>query len=802
MNQRRAATTRHDGTGIAGVPHAVRPAARSAVDIVVEGRVQGVGFRPFVHALAKKHDISGSVRNLSGRVLVHAEGEAASLAAFERDLVAAAPPLARPSVARVSEARLSGIAGFSILASAATEDADVHLPPDLHVCVDCLAELRDPRDRRYGYPFINCTQCGPRYTIVARLPYDRAQTSMAAFDLCSACRAEYENPASRRFHAEPVACEQCGPTLTFLSGRRLVAGNNAAIAAACALIAGGGIVAVKGVGGYHLVCDATNDAAIETLRQKKHRPSKPLAVLFPEQGEDGLDAVRRAVTLDDVTAAMLRDARRPIVLVPRRDDGPLSDLIAPGLAEVGVFLPYSPLHALLLDACNGPLVATSGNISGEPVITTNDDADRRLAPVADGVLHHDRAILRPADDSVYRVVAGMPRAIRLGRGAAPLEIALPQALAAPLLALGGEMKAAIALGVAGRAIIAPHIGEMTSPRAIEVLSRQIVDLPRLHGVEVSRIVVDAHSGFASARLARAQSVPVIAVQHHVAHASALAGEHRDVARWLVFAWDGVGLGDDRTLWGGEALLGAPGAWRRVASFRPFHLLGGDEAARQPWRSAAALCWEAQHDYAPPLPPRDVALARGAWSRRLNAPATSAVGRLFDAAAALILQLTHVSFEGEGPMRLEALASRCNDADAGPSDRRALPLGVDAAGILRADWSAMLDMLGDASLEPRVRALRFHRIMAATLVAQVERVLADHSGDHVHAPSFAIGLTGGVFQNQMLAEMVVRALGARGFDVRLPVLVPCNDGGLAFGQLVEAAARLALVPSSTSDTQER
>lgn len=776
-----------DGWETSGAPSDSEPPPRAARTFLLEGRVQGVGFRPFVHALATRLGIAGRVRNLAGRVAIEAEAGEDALDRFARALIEEAPPLSRPRIARVRDAEPTGAESFVIAASETGGEADVHLPPDLFVCADCLAEMRDAGDRRHRYPFITCTQCGPRYTIIERLPYDRANTSMADFALCPQCRAEYEDPRSRRFHAEPLGCAACGPALTFRDvAGATIHGDEAALAAALRILGAGGIVATKGVGGYHLMCDAANDSAIARLRERKRRPSKPLAVMFPERGSDGLEALGACVEVDAAARAAVADPSRPIVLLARRRTCPLSPLLAPGLGELGVFLPYSPLHALLLDGFGAPLVATSGNISGEPVLTDEAAAESRLAPVADAFLHHDRPILRPADDSVARIIAGAARSIRLGRGTAPLEMALPLTLDAPVLALGGQMKAAIALGIGARAVLAPHIGELESPRARDVLARLTTDLPRLYGVTPSRLVVDAHPGYASTRWARAQGLPVTTVLHHVAHASALAGEYPEVARWLVFAWDGVGLGDDGTLWGGEALLGAPGAWRRVASLRPFRPPGGDKAAREPWRSAAALMWEGARAYVPPIDAAAAALAEGAWRRKLNSPATSAVGRLFDAAASLLLGEAAASYEGEGPMRLEALATRAGDCGAVAD---ALALGRDAAGLLRADWSAALDMLTDASSPAAERALRFHLMLAETLVAMTNAIARAEGGRDHRAAFDAVGLTGGVFQNRLLAEAAIVRLRRHGVRVELPRQVPANDGGLAFGQLVEAAAVL-------------
>ena len=744
------------------------PPAIRARRLVIHGRVQGVGFRPFTYRLACSLDLRGWVRNDAGLVVIHVEGPPARIERFEAALIDEAPPLARPRLTRSDESAPQHAVDFRILASQSAEPADVHVPPDLFCCEACVAELADPAERRHGYAFTNCTQCGPRYTLIAALPYDRANTSMADFPLCPRCRAEYEDPGDRRFHAEPLACPRCGPRLSFRRDGSDGCGDEAALQATVDCLRDGGIVAVKGVGGYHLMCDAASDAAVGRLRARKQRPAKPLAVMVAQRGADGLDAVRECVSLDDAEARACVSAARPIVLARRAPGCRVSAALAPGLDELGVLLPYSPLHHLLLTRFGGPLVATSGNVSGEPVITDAEEAQRRLALVADAFLHHDRAILRPADDSVLRVIAGRPRTVRLGRGLAPLEIDLPHALSMPTLALGGHMKAAIALGWGRRAVLAPHIGDLDSPRARRVFERLIADLPRLYGVAPARVVCDAHPGYASTRWARAQPLPVRQVAHHRAHAAALAAEHPGVDRWLTFTWDGVGLGESGEAWGGEAFIGAPGAWRRIASLRPFPILGAERAGREPWRAAAGLMWQAGHEYLPPV--ADAALAREAWRKGIHTHTTSSVGRLFDAAAALVLGLATTSFEAQAPMWLESAAAT------GCAPLR-LPLTRDGDGIWRTDWAPLLPKLADWRLPARERAGIFHESLAHALLDQVEAVLGEQ-------PIEAVGLTGGVFQNRALAGRALELLEARGIAAHLPRLAPVNDGGLALGQLLE------------------
>lgn len=777
---------------------------RAAQHITISGRVQGVGFRPFVYRLAHQHQITGWVRNVNGAVEIHAEGRPAQLQLFSDALLSEAPPLSAPGPLAVTACATEQAENFSILDSTASNQADIHLPPDGFVCANCLAELHDPANRRHRYPFINCTQCGPRYTLITALPYDRPNTAMHDFALCPDCQREYENPLDRRFHAEPIACPVCGPHLEFVDslapsplpqgipslrdirGEGWGEGEKYAKAAdfapsplsptplppgerglsdeaalAVAALRAGKIVAVKGVGGYHLLCDATNDEAVATLRARKPRPSKPLAVMLRD-----LDAVRAVAHTTQELDKFLAAPERPIVLLTKRAESKLSELIAPGLAEIGCLLPYSPLHDLLLNDFGGPLVATSGNLSGEPVLTNNMEAQTRLAHLADAFLHHNRPIVRPADDPVYRVIAGRPRPLRLGRGLAPLEFELSSPLPEPVLALGSHMKNTLCLAWGTRAVVSPHIGELDTLRSLDTLAQVAADLQRLYQVQAIRLIIDRHPGYGYRRFARDSGLPLAEVWHHRAHAAALAWEFPHVTEWIMFAWDGVGLGEDGTLWGGEAFTGAPGCWQHAASMRPFRLPGGDKAGREPWRAAAALLWETGQTA--PFAPEPL---HQAWSARLNSPTNSSVGRLFDAAAALIGTCTHASFEGEGPMRLEALAANAE------GEIVSLPLERNPLGLWRTDWAPLLSMLGNTTRSAAERAASFHFSLAQALVEQAKQ-LRTQTGIK------AIGLTGGVFQNRVLAEAAISRLEAAGFTVHLPQRVPVNDAGLSFGQVIE------------------
>lgn len=753
---------------------ATRVGATVARRVRLQGHVQGVGFRPFVYRLALEHGIRGYVQNQLGEVEVVAVGTAVNLENFMRKLVASAPPLSSPSVVEVTTIDVPDVAAFEIVESLDNANAQVFVPPDYFMCDDCRRELEDPDDRRYAYPFINCTQCGPRYTLIEALPYDRPNTSMSGFPLCPDCEAEYLDPVDRRFHAEPVACAQCGPQLSFIERDESIEGDsNAALARAVELIGAGEIVAVKGIGGYHLLCDARSTMAVSRLRKRKRRPDKPLAVMVPVAGVDGLDEARKLVELTDEEAAIAAGPVRPVVLARRREDCALAANVAPGLDDVGILLPYSPLHQLLLDALAAPVVATSGNISGEPVLTDNDEVEQRLQVVADAFLQHNRPIVRPADDPVFRRIDGSMRPLRIGRGCAPREMTLPWAQPEPLLAVGGHMKGTVALSWNNRVVVSPHIGEMDSPRSLDVFAQVASDLQDLYGVRAQRVACDAHPGYTTNRWAQRRSrLPVDPVWHHEAHASAVAAELDLPGTWLMFAWDGVGLGRDGTLWGGEALVGRPGDWQRFASLRTFRLPGGDKAGREPWRSAAAIHWECGREWRADLDPDGI--AKTAWDSHLNCPLSSAAGRLFDAAAAVICDLPQVSFEAQGPMHLEAMCRQ-------PAQGIDLALAEDENGILRVDWEPLLGVIDDVSLEPARRAEIFHASMAAAIVRQACASREQHDVTQV-------GLCGGVFQNRFLAEQTLALLKEAGFDAYLPLLLPCNDAALSYGQAAEVAAR--------------
>ena len=745
---------------------------------IVSGKIQGVGFRPFVYQLAYQYSLNGWVRNNLGQVEIHCEGKTLDLDHFHTSLTSHSPAISKPEILSCEACETSDYSSFQILQSNSACSADIHIPFDFYTCPDCLAEMQDEHNRRYRYPFINCTQCGPRYTLIKKLPYDRPNTSMEEFPLCDNCLEEYQNPLNRRFHAEPVACPVCGPQLTFKDTESEICGNEQAIQASIQALNLGKIVAVKGIGGYHLMCDASNDIAVQQLRKLKARPHKPLAVMFPAAGKDNLNVIHDYLILNEREADLLRSPGRPIVLTKIKQNRllpNLSRMIAPDLSEIGAMLAYSPLHHLLLNSIGKPLVATSANISGEPVLIDETEVEQRLSHITKVFLHHNRRIVRPADDSVFRQINGKMRPIRLGRGHVPIEITLPFKIKEPILACGSHMKNTVALAWENRMVVSPHIGDLDSPRSMDVFTQTITDLQDLYQVQASALACDAHPAYASTRWATQSNMPCTKIQHHKAHASALVLEQWNQSKyndepWLVFCWDGTGYGDDGGIWGAEALYGQPGQWQRVASFRQFRLPGGEKAGREPWRSALALCWEENQVWNDC--PVNTDLLKQAWQQGINAPKTSAMGRLFDAASALTGLINETSFEGQAPMLLE---QKCDVL----FEIESLPLSKDQSGILIADWAGLIPELQDTNKSLEQRATLFHSQMAHTLLQQVEILQQDY-------PCKNVGISGGVFQNRKLSEFVIAQLHNRNYSAYMAEALPVNDASISAGQIVEAA----------------
>jgi hydrogenase maturation protein HypF len=770
----------------------------------VTGTVQGVGFRPFVYRLAHEQGLAGWVLNDEHGVLLEVEGPSDEVSHFFDRLSADAPPLAR--VERVDRVPVpvpmpveprNGEPGFRIVASAAGGDPDALIAADAATCNDCLAELGDPGDRRYRYPFINCTNCGPRFTIVRGVPYDRPLTTMAGFAMCDACRHEYENPGDRRFHAQPNACPACGPQVRLLdaNGRSLAisadpsGGNRQAshgdpVSALAARLSEGAIAALKGLGGYHLVCDAANERAVAELRARKHREDKPFALMVAD-----VATARRLVVLDDVGEALLCSPARPIVLAPRIADvgTPVAASVAPGAPELGVMLSYTPLHHLLLaDFAGSALVMTSGNVSDEPIAYRDEDALERLAGIADLCLLHDREIETRTDDSVVRSVRGRQQMLRRSRGYVPEPLTLPIPAPRPILACGAEQKATFCVARGDRAWVGHHIGDLEQLATLTAYREGIGHFERMFAVAPELVAHDLHPDYLSTQYAlELDDVELIGVQHHHAHLAACLAEHGVTAPAVGTIFDGTGLGADGTVWGGELLVGDLRGYERAGWLWPVRMPGGAAAVRQPWRMAASWL-AAALEGEPPLP---AALARtvspadweavGRIGRAAElSPVTSSVGRLFDAVGALCGAPARVSYEGQAAVELEALAWTAG----GPAADGGYRFQRDGASVLdpRAAVSELACDL-ERGVPAAVVSARFHAGVAA---ATVDAVTAIASARGVETAV----LSGGVFQNRMLLQAVAAGLDRAGLRVLVPERLPPNDGGISFGQAAVAAAQ--------------
>ncbi|MEB3160496.1 MAG: carbamoyltransferase HypF, partial [Synechocystis sp.] len=624
----------------------------TTVEITVEGMVQGVGFRPFVYRLATQMGLTGWVNNSSTGATVMISGNAEAIAVFQQRLQGELPIPGKIEQLTVKDCAWQRFADFQIRPSRSGEKTTAILP-DLAPCPACLAELLDPKNRRYGYPFINCTHCGPRYSIIRGLPYDRPYTTMAQFVMCPDCQREYDDPGDRRFHAQPNACPRCGPRLTFWDQRGNTLGErDEALQRAINGLNAGKILAIKGVGGFHLCCDATNFEAVQILRERKHRPDKPLAVMYPHR-----DLICQDCEVSVNELKLLQSSAAPIVLLRKKKTLTLADNIAPANGEIGVVLPPSPLHYLLLTALGKPMVATSGNVSGDPICIDNQDALNRLNSLVDGFLVHDRPIVGAVDDSVVRIVQEKPLFLRRSRGYAPLPIPLPQSTPTPLLAVGGYFKNTVAIAKGNQAYLSQHIGDLASPQSYQAFQKIIQQLSQLYDFQPVEIIGDCHPDYLSHQYALQQSLPVEFVQHHYAHVLAVMVEQQVTSPVLGIAWDGTGYGLDGTIWGGEFLRLTDHSWQRVAHFRPFPLLGNQQAIRDPRRIALALLWETFGEQLPDnfikqFKALNLPLLKQLWQRQTS-PLTSSVGRLFDGVSALLALVTTVSFEGQGAIALES-----------------------------------------------------------------------------------------------------------------------------------------------------
>jgi hydrogenase maturation protein HypF len=706
--------------------------------IRVRGVVQGVGFRPFVYGLATRHGLAGFVLNDGEGVVVEAEGEGAALESFTESLSSDAPPLARVEAVRVEPIAPVGGSAFEIRASAAGGRTAL-IPADVATCDDCLRELFDPDDRRYRYPFVNCTQCGPRFTIVRAVPYDRPNTTMAGFPMCADCRAEYEDPADRRFHAEPIACPVCGPQLSM------------PLEEAVGLLGDGAIVAVKGLGGYHLACVAADEAAVARLRARKLREDKPFAVMTAEPVA--------LAEVGEAEAAQLAARERPIVLVRRRVDAPVAPSVAPGTPWLGVMLPYTPLHHLLLHGVGGALVMTSGNRSDEPIAFEDEEARERLAGIADAFLAHDRPIHRRCEDSVVRTAFPLRRS----RGYVPEPLPLPIPARRPIVAAGPELKATFCVARGTDAFLSPHLGDLDTELAYRAFLADLELYLAMLGVEPEVVAHDLHPEYLATKWALEQDTELVGVQHHHAHAAACLAEHGEAGPALALVFDGTGYGTDGTLWGGELLRCDLASFERLAWLDPVPLPGGEAAIREPWRVAAAHLEQAGHEV--PWERWDIVRE----TLQLNAPLSSGMGRLFDAVAAVLGVREEVTYEGQAAIELELLAG----------DTAAEPYAWRFGNATELVTECYLRLRGGRPREEIAAA--FHET-----IAEAAAEACAEAGE----PRTVV-LSGGTFQNLRLLASTRTRLEAHGFRVLTHRRVPPNDGGISYGQAAVAAARLEI-----------
>ena len=760
--------------------------------VLVCGVVQGVGFRPFVYRLAFEEGLAGFIGNDTDGVTIEVEGPEERVEAFLDRLRAEAPPLARIDSIVARDVTAIGEVGFRIVASEVLGPVSTGIPADAATCRDCLRELLDPEDRRYGYPFLNCTNCGPRFTITRRIPYDRPQTSMARFKMCAACQAEYDDPLSRRFHAQPNACWDCGPRVWLVGadGSALSADNP--VAATIDRLVAGQIMAIKGVGGFHLSVDATNQAAVMRLRERKHRYGKPLAVMVQD-----VEAAREVCTLTAAEEALLQTVARPIVLARKRDGGGIAEGVAPGIPWLGVFLPYAPLqHLLFADGRLRALVMTSANLSEEPIAIDNDEALARLGAIADAFLMHDREILQRCDDSVAAVVDGRPQLIRRARGFVPLGVELPLD-APPLLAVGGHLKNVFALARGRRVYQSQHLGDLENLTGLEFFKESLDHLMRTFEIEPETVVHDLHPGYLSTEWAkewaRERGLPLIAVQHHHAHVAGCMAEH-GLREAIGLTLDGTGYGTDGRIWGGEVLIARLDGFERFAHLEYVAMPGGDAAVREPWRMAFAALRAADFDVESEqivkllgAQASEVRVLRRMVERGINSPMTSSLGRLFDAVAAVVLNRRVVDYEAQAAIELEGIAvdepDRFEQGDYVPELHDAEE-GSGSAAVIRTGkmWKAVLEDLWRGVPASRISA-RFHAGIA-------EGFINVAGNARIESGINQVAMSGGCMHNRRLARLLRVGLEAQGFQVFQHAQVSPGDGGLSYGQVAVAAAMLA------------
>jgi hydrogenase maturation protein HypF len=747
--------------------------------IQIRGTVQGVGFRPWVYRLARQEGISGRVRNDTAGVTIEAFGADPALDAFLRSLRQSPPPAARIRDFFWEKIPSERPDGFRIVESEASGELEVSIPPDLATCPDCLSEIFDPADRRFRYPFTNCTNCGPRFTIACGIPYDRPETTMASFSMCADCAREYDSPEDRRFHAQPNACPACGPRLRALSSTGQEIPYSDPISAAARALEDGLIVAIKGIGGFHLACDAASPAAVRRLRERKRRDEKPFAVMVR-----GLPEAARMAELSDEERQLLASVERPIVLAARRADAPVCLEVAPGNRLIGLLLPYTPLHHLLLAATDRPLVMTSGNLSEEPIVHRDRDAAERLGGIADLILAHDREIATRCDDSVSRVIAGRPTVFRRSRGYAPRPISVRHSFERPVLACGAQLKNTFCIGLRDAAYLGPHIGDLENLESYRSFEEAVERMQRFLDVRPEVIAHDLHPGYLSTSyaVARAETVK-IPVQHHHAHVASAMAEHGLPGPVIGVAYDGTGYGTDGTAWGGEILLADQEGYQRLATFRPIPLAGSDRAIREIWRIALALLDDAFPEGAPldafpvfgSISEYQVGVVRRMIATGTQSPLARGVGRYFDAMGSLFLGRPTVRYEGQSALEWDMCAD--------PAESGAYPFEIDTR---QSPWTLdlrplLLAAVGDflAGRPASTISARFHN----TLARATAKLVRGAGGAFAKVP---VVLTGGCFQNARLAEGILGEL-SKDYDVYLHQNVPPGDGGIALGQAVVAGA---------------
>ncbi|MCX7718921.1 MAG: carbamoyltransferase HypF [Candidatus Sumerlaeaceae bacterium] len=765
--------------------------------VVIRGVVQGVGFRPFVYRLAREAGLGGWVVNSAQGVFLEVEGMAGALDDFLTRLRTQAPPRASIQSLEWSLLEPAGLGPFEIRESDECGPRTAVVMPDVAVCADCLREMFDPADRRYLYPFINCTNCGPRYSIIEALPYDRPNTTMRRFAMCADCATEYNNPLDRRFHAQPIACPACGPRLALWRGvvaGEVAASGHEALRAAAAALRRGEIVAVKGLGGFHLMADAAQGGAVRRLRERKRREAKPLALMVPDMGW-----ARRLCVVSASEERLLASPESPIVLMARRTDAPVAAEVAPDNPSLGVMLPYTPLHHLLLREAGLPLVATSGNLSDEPICTDEREAAVRLGAIADWLLVHDRPIARAVDDSVVRVLCGREQVLRRARGYAPLPVMLPGLVAEgeTIFAAGAHLKNTVALTAAGGVVLSQHIGDLDTAESHEAFVRTAASLQGLYGASPSVAACDLHPDYHSTHYARSLGLPVRAVQHHHAHLLACLAENDLRGPALGVVWDGTGYGLDGTIWGGEFLIAELSSpqFRRAGHLRPFRLPGGDAAAREPRRAALAVLFDTlgpevfSLQHLPTLgafTPEELRVLRAMLESGVHCPVTTSAGRLFDAVASLAGLRQRSTFEGQAAMELEFAAGgmeTCRDFVKENNENLNGPhyeySFTTTHGNFVIDWRpAVRAILADIheGYPARFISVGFHSMLTRCIVSAARHAGVEH-----------VVLTGGCFQNRLLTEGAVAALSAAGFVPVWHQRVPPNDGGVALGQVVAALA---------------